>query len=304
MLIKRTNLDVKDTACLDVVCILQHPTSRPTTKSSQVTTVNAPSKNLSPILASKYGNEMKQSTTRHHHTNEGRIGLMAQMVRALGVLDNLQSEMKLLPQQRVDIHIVSNEDEEEWIVDYVDTETTVARKRVQAAETAIMKEHEDISNAKKVGLTTRKPKKTFDEMLNAIGDRLSNLACSDDEEDSEDKTDLKKIQSWASRATMTNLAGGWAEAPNWYTNACRVFGRRRRGLRNWNNPNAGTRPTTSVREWYVLRDGRIDGTGSCPLPTSHDCSHTITTIIWRADADSWYHPRTMANAARDCLPRN
>lgn len=53
---------------------------------------------------------------------------MAQTVRALGVLDNLQSEMKLLPQQRVDMHIVSNEDEEEWIVDYVDTETTVARK--------------------------------------------------------------------------------------------------------------------------------------------------------------------------------
>jgi hypothetical protein len=43
---KRTNLDIKDAACLHIVHILQHPTSR-TTKSAQTTIVNAPKQNFS-----------------------------------------------------------------------------------------------------------------------------------------------------------------------------------------------------------------------------------------------------------------
>ena len=46
-----------------------------------------------------------------------------------------------------------------------------------------MQEQEDMTNSEQVGLTTRKPKKTFDQMLNAIGDCLSVLASSDDEGD-------------------------------------------------------------------------------------------------------------------------
>ena len=71
----------------------------------------------------------------------------------------------------------------------MDQETSVARKRVQDAETAIMQEQEHMSNVEKARSTTTKPESTFEEMLNAIGDSLSNLASSDDEEDGEDEVD-------------------------------------------------------------------------------------------------------------------
>jgi len=48
---------------------------------------------------------------------------------------------------------------------------------------------DDMRNGEKAGLTTTKPETTFEKMLNAIGDCLSNLASSDNEEDGEDKDD-------------------------------------------------------------------------------------------------------------------
>jgi len=44
-------------------------------------------------------------------------------------------------------------------------------------------------NVEMAGLTTRKPGKTFEEMLNAIGNSLSDLTSSDNEEDAEDEDD-------------------------------------------------------------------------------------------------------------------
>jgi len=49
------------------------------------------------------------------------------------------------------------EEKEKWIEDYVYRETAVAGKRVQHPQTAVQKELDDMSNAEKVGLTTRKP---------------------------------------------------------------------------------------------------------------------------------------------------
>ena len=71
----------------------------------------------------------------------------------------------------------------------MERETTVARKRVEDAETAIKQAQEEMRNAENVGLTTTKPETTFDGMLNAIGDSLSDLASSDDGEDGEDEDD-------------------------------------------------------------------------------------------------------------------
>jgi len=62
----------------------------------------------------------------------------------------------------------------------------VARKRVQDAETAIM---QDMTTAETKCATTGRPETTFEEMLNAIGDSLSTLASSDDEQDGEHKED-------------------------------------------------------------------------------------------------------------------
>jgi len=71
----------------------------------------------------------------------------------------------------------------------MERETAVARKRVEDAETAIKQEQDDMRNAEKEGLTTTKPETTFEEMLNAIGVSLSDLANSDDGEHGEDEDD-------------------------------------------------------------------------------------------------------------------
>jgi len=132
-LMKPTNHEIQDTACLHVVHILQHPTSRPTTRSTQDTMVNALKKNLLPLLASKYGQSTKKSTRRHHQVNEGKSGLEAEMAQALGALRRLRSKKKLSEEKRQEMDFPSTEEKEKWINDYVDRETAVTRKRVQDA---------------------------------------------------------------------------------------------------------------------------------------------------------------------------
>jgi len=74
-LIKRTNLDIKDSACLHVVRKLQHPTSRPTTRSTYKMMIKAPKTNLSPLPARKYGKSTKKSPYLCHQANEENSGL-------------------------------------------------------------------------------------------------------------------------------------------------------------------------------------------------------------------------------------
>jgi len=186
---KHTNLDINDTACLYVVHILQHPTSRPSTKSTQNTMVNAPRKNLLPLPAGKYGKSTKHSTRRRHQVNDGMSGLDTEMVLALRALRSFRSKMKVAAKRRHKTHISSNKEMEKWIEENVARETNVARKRVEDADTAIKQAQEEMRNAENVGLTPTKPETTFEEMLIAIRDSLSDLATSDDREDEEDKDD-------------------------------------------------------------------------------------------------------------------
>jgi len=76
-----------------------------------------------------------------------------------------------------------------WIEDYVESETAVARKQFEDAETAINKEQEDVRKAENTGLMTGAPEKTCQEMMVANGVSLCDLASSDDEEDGEDEDD-------------------------------------------------------------------------------------------------------------------
>jgi len=69
----------------------------------------------------------------------------------------------------------------------VEREAAVAGKRVQDAETAIMQELNDMTTAEHVGTTTGRPETLFEELLNTIGESLSNLASSDAEQNDEDK---------------------------------------------------------------------------------------------------------------------
>jgi len=90
------------------------------------------------------------------------------MVRALGALYSLQFQKKISVEKRWAMHLFCNEENEKWIEDYVDNETTDARKRVQNAETAMMHQQEDSTSGEKAGLTTGKPEGTFEEMLYAM----------------------------------------------------------------------------------------------------------------------------------------
>jgi len=184
---KRTNLDIKEAACLNNVHNLQDPTSRPTTKSMQTTMVNALKENISPLPARRYGKSTKRSTQRCHHANEGKSGLEAGRFRALEALRSLRSKKKLAAEKRRETHFSSNEEKEEWIEDYVERETAGARKQVEDAEAAVQQEQHDMTHAEIARLTSSVPEKTFEEMLVATGDSLSDLASSDDCEDGEDE---------------------------------------------------------------------------------------------------------------------
>jgi hypothetical protein len=77
---KRTNLDIKDAAYLDIVHHLQHPTSRQTTHSTKITMVNAPKKHFEPLPAGRYGKSTQRSTQQRHQANEGKSGVEAERI--------------------------------------------------------------------------------------------------------------------------------------------------------------------------------------------------------------------------------
>jgi hypothetical protein len=156
--------------------------------------VNAPKKNFSPLPAGRYGKSKKRSTQRRHQANEGKSGLVEERIRALGALRSLRSKKKLAAEKRRETHFLNNEEKEKWIEDYVERETAGARKRVEDAEAAVQQEQDDMRQAEIAGLTSREPEKTFEEMLVAIGDSLSDLASSDDGEDGEEEDDEETEQ--------------------------------------------------------------------------------------------------------------
>jgi len=104
-------------------------------------------------------------------------------------LRSLRSKKKLAAEKGREMHYSSNEENEKWIEDYVERETAGARKRVEDAEAAVQQEQDDMMQAEIAGLTSRESEKTFEEMLVAIRDSLSDLATSDDGEDGEDEDD-------------------------------------------------------------------------------------------------------------------
>jgi nitrate reductase beta subunit len=99
-------------------------------------------------------------------------------------------------------------EKEKWIEDYVERETTGARKRAEDAEAAIEQEQEDIQAAENLGLMTRKPEKMFHQMMVAIIDRRTNIESSDTREDGEDKDDKDIVQLQLSEDDETSWAMG------------------------------------------------------------------------------------------------
>jgi hypothetical protein len=125
---KRTNLDTKDAVCLHIVHNLQHPTSCPTKMSTQTTMVNLPKKNFSPLPAGRYGKSTKRSIQQRHLANQGKSGLEAERVGAIGALSSMQSKKKLATEKQQETHFLCNEEKEKSIEDYVERETSGPRK--------------------------------------------------------------------------------------------------------------------------------------------------------------------------------
>jgi hypothetical protein len=167
--------------------------------------VNSSKKYFSPLPGGRYGKSKKRSTQRRHQANEGKSGFEAEGIQALGALCSLRSKQKLAAEKRREMHCLSNEEKEKWMEDYVERETAGARKRVEDAEAAVQQEQDNMTQAEIAGLTSREAEKTFEEMLVAIGDSLSDLASSDDGEDGEEEDDEETEQG--------NLSGD--DEPAW-----------------------------------------------------------------------------------------
>jgi len=148
--------------------------------------VNAPKKNFSPLPAGQYGKSTNRSPQWYHSVNELKSGLDAERVRTLGALPSLRSKKRLLAEKRKQTNFLSSEEQEQWIDDYVERQTAVARKRVEDAETAIKQVQEHIRKAENAGLTVTTPEKLFLERLNAIGESLGDLRSSDKQQDGDD----------------------------------------------------------------------------------------------------------------------
>jgi len=178
------------------------------------------------------------------------------------------------------MHIYSNEENEKSIEDYVERETAVARKRVQDAETVIMQELNDVTTAENAGVTTRKPETTFEDMLNAIGDSLSSLVSSyeeqdgEDEDDDEENTDLSNLSDYnepgrglgtISKTVQHSMGSfqqkqmrldeltqpGWGDAANYYCERDLKYG------------------TTELKVPAVIKP-EIDTTAATPSPTTFE----------------------------------
>jgi len=144
-------------------------------------------KNILPPPVGSYGKSTKRSTQRRHQAIESKRGLEAERIRALGALRRFRSKKKLAAQTRSEIHFLSNEEKEKWTEYYVESETAGARKGVEDVQTAVQQKQDDMAHAETAGLTSRDPEKSVQEMMAAIGEILSDLASSDDEEDGEDE---------------------------------------------------------------------------------------------------------------------
>jgi hypothetical protein len=153
--------------------------------------VNVPKKNLAPLPAGKYGKSTKSSTKRRHAANKGKSGLEAERVRALGALRSLRSKKKIAAGKMKETQSMGKEEKERWIANYVERETLAARKRVEEAQAAVQRAQNKSEKSENELPAVVRQQQTFEEMLDAIGDSLSDVASSDDdlEEEEEEEDD-------------------------------------------------------------------------------------------------------------------
>jgi hypothetical protein len=74
----------------------------------------------------------------------------------------LRSNKKLVVEKRQETHFIRNEEKEKWIEEYVQRETTGARKGVEDAEAAVQQEQDDMTHAEIADLMSREPERTWE----------------------------------------------------------------------------------------------------------------------------------------------
>jgi hypothetical protein len=168
----------------------------------------------------------------------------------------------------------------------VDRKTAVARKLVQDPETAMIHEQHHMGNVEKGCLTTTQPEISFEEMLNAIRDCLSNLECSEDveyrkqQDDDEDDTGHGKLSE--------DDEPGWVMGTILKKQQHRIksLGQKQMKIDEMTHLGWGGRGRLHLGERYDVRDDLNEGSSFWEAPMRVDCSRTITDNIWRAYAAS------------------
>jgi hypothetical protein len=127
----------------------------------------------------------------------------------------------------------------------VEGETSVARKRVQDAAIAIM---QDKTPAENGGATTRQHEPRFEEIMNTIRDSLSDLACSDHEQDEEHEEDDEDVSEL--NKLSDDDEPGWVMDTISKTIQHRMESFRPKQLRidELTNRDGGKQPTTFMRD--------------------------------------------------------
>jgi len=157
--------------------------------STKIRVVNVLKKKFIPLPASRYSKSTKRSTQPRHQANEGKSGLEAKRIRALGALRRLTFQTKLAAEKGREMLFLRNEEKKKWIEDYVKRESAGATKRVEDAEAAVQQEQHDMPHAEIAGLTSKEAETRNVQMLVAIGDSPSDLVSSENGEDGEGQDD-------------------------------------------------------------------------------------------------------------------
>jgi len=243
---KHSNLDIKDTARLHIVQDLQHATSHPTTKSTQTTMVNALKKKFSLLAAEQYRNSTERSTQRHHQANEGKRGLEAERVRALGALRSLRSKRKLVAKKQQETHFITNEAKRSRLKimlreQSLGQQSDLKTQRQRLARSRKVQRQQTMREWRPEGLNKHFMRWwLLWETVWGISQAQTMWSLG--------KMTMMKGLSRASWAKMTNLAAWWAQPPKWCSDRWRGFGQSRWSLKKWHNRDGTTQPTTSVKE--------------------------------------------------------
>lgn len=163
--------------------------------------VDSSKKNYSPLPAGKYGRSDNPATVKRHRTNAGKSGIESERIRAHNNLRALKCKKRKKAEGSEEIRDMDSDQRDKWIEDYVERETAAARKRAEEADLAWALEKERLASVSAVDQhpETAESARSFNQMLEDIGESIDDVATSgeededneDDDDDEEDEEDIE-----------------------------------------------------------------------------------------------------------------